>query len=500
MFVVVQFPIADARRFDDRAGRLLRKPEWPRPDVGIQPVFVRGFGKVVRRRQTVAPDDWCDEQHFAFARNALRLPGLPSWDSEATLESDWAAKCLFRRFFHDGVCVARVEIGFRLWSRRWGTDGVPDADQLVKNVLSLRSAVRNRGTRKKDVDLVLQGKALARLFEENSRQHSSQSGPRLVAAGQPFVVADMSEDMQDLPAGAHIIDERARRARRMLTHYSLTATPYGNVSTCYISRIGANQSLRRSIRLCALRLHAEEEALDHVLRWANDGGLAFDYGTPQGELLEDYVNRATNIVACPNKYGIEAAEMRKAEAAAIRTFVSARATRQQDKRSVRMMGLAGMRIQIQRKAETFLALRAAREGADVVIVQKGGHVSQQKQVITNSIINSPVVMAEKIDKSWSTFATQHEDEEDELTKHLAELSGQVKKLVANLYGRDQAAAQEATELFEGLTQEVSRAEPRAAMLRRIVQGLKEVATQVAEIAGPLAITTTAVLKALGVAG
>ena len=75
MFVAVQFPIADARSFDNDPLSYLPRPNWKVPQVGMVSDYVWGFGRVVCRAAEVDPA-WSDEAHYVLAASALRLPEI----------------------------------------------------------------------------------------------------------------------------------------------------------------------------------------------------------------------------------------------------------------------------------------------------------------------------------------------------------------------------------------------------------------------------------------
>ena len=69
MFLLIQFPVVDARRFIDKAG-LVRLPSWPDPHPPRE--FVRHVG-VIRTRKLGGIADWVCENRYCDAQRALHF-------------------------------------------------------------------------------------------------------------------------------------------------------------------------------------------------------------------------------------------------------------------------------------------------------------------------------------------------------------------------------------------------------------------------------------------
>ena len=107
-----------------------------------------------------------------------------------------------------------------------------------------------------------------------TRQHRNHSeAPALVAAGNPVVLVDNTNDARVvLPRGLE--DASTATSERITLGFALTRLGGTGVPTWYLGpNAGANADwdMRRKLRICLLRLHAEEEVLDRVVSWI-DGG------------------------------------------------------------------------------------------------------------------------------------------------------------------------------------------------------------------------------------
>src|SRR5712692_6479107 len=110
MFLVLQFPFSDARRFVSTETNRLLVPRWPLANAGSE--FVRSSGQV-RRRWRGGVEDWSGEELYCVANRALRFdPPLSRQRLDTTVVS-LKPVCIFRRFFSDGRAVSRLEVAFR---------------------------------------------------------------------------------------------------------------------------------------------------------------------------------------------------------------------------------------------------------------------------------------------------------------------------------------------------------------------------------------------------
>src|SRR5690348_6650388 len=141
MFVVVQFPFVDLRRFLTARTNQVPLPSWPLAEPGRD--FVRCFGGVVRRRLG-GLDDWAGEEVYAGAEKAIRF--LPPLGSQriGPPRQQRSPVSLFRRVFITGGPACRIELGLRPrssrepWAlKRWETP------HLIESILSLHVAVAN---------------------------------------------------------------------------------------------------------------------------------------------------------------------------------------------------------------------------------------------------------------------------------------------------------------------------------------------------------------------
>lgn len=282
MLLVLQFPICDGRPFTSEAARLA-VPHWLDPLPGE---FVRAFGPILRRRRA-GPDDGIDELYYASARQALKLADLGPRDDHRSLA------CAFRRLQSDGGALARIEVGFRP-SRTTPAAAAGRVDSAVARLLDLPVRVPALNASPTAVALHAAGPSLARLFARATTRTSQPVAQHLVRAMAPALLVEYDDhEAAALPGDAEVLDPaltggvplayvRREHGDQALVVWLLGPSPSGDAAT-------------RAVRVALLRVHAEQQALRHVVTLLLDGTITFSRGTPHGERLEAYLNRAASM-------------------------------------------------------------------------------------------------------------------------------------------------------------------------------------------------------------
>ena len=484
MFVVIQFPVVDGRAFGSRSG-VVDRPDWGAPRISSLVAhrdFVRGFGRLAYRRQETSAA-WVDEDVFAYARRALKLPTLQRRHFSGERGSRWRVSCRFRRLFCDGEATVRLEVGFAVDPE--GAPGRIRSDDVVRQLLALPAVVPGAWPGDQAKDLVLLGPYLARRYAQASTRHGSDVAAGLVAAGDPIVVVDASSWETKAPKGA--VDASRALPRRQHLHLATTRTPHGGIETWYLT--DAHRDTGRNVRLAILRQHAQEETLDRILRWVATGAIAYTPQSADGDHLERYVNDATKVVNRETYRGVDCGALRDALDAATSTRRHAIEVRRRER-------LEGMRRQVREKAERFLAEREARRPT-YNVSGKVVHVGDQN---FSGNFYGPVagtVYAEKMEGSFNAFAAQQPD--GDLHDRVAELHELVAQLVGQLQATSPEQAEEVADTVASFTEETCKVKPNKVTLRSLGNGIIEVAKTVAEVATPVATAVTAVLKIFGIA-
>lgn len=292
MFVVCQFPVSDARAFLPQDTRL-PAPHWREPRPGE---FVRGFGPISDRRSS-AFTGYSDEECFASAHQAIKIPNLAKG---AVAHGRVGAVCAFRRLYCDdgddpnGRPLARVEVGLRVATA--GSLRANEIDELITSALDLPVRVRSLEAESEwtPVALSAAGSPLSRLLATATTKAGHTPSNLVTAEAPALLLQYRGFEVEALPADARVIDSTltggvplafVRREHR------------GQPIAIWLLRArSTNSPAERNLRVALLRVHAEYQALRRVLIALADGAVTLTPGTPEGERLEQYLNRATTML------------------------------------------------------------------------------------------------------------------------------------------------------------------------------------------------------------
>jgi hypothetical protein len=512
MLLVLQFPIADVRPFSPGPATRLELPDWPAPAADFNPQFVRHFGRACRRRRG-GDAAWIDERIFCRANNALKLPGLTG----AVLGGGARGRrsplrvvgldrrsrtvhpvCAFRRLLCDGAAVVRVEIGIANSRNAEPVRGLTDAElvSVIHDFLELPTAVRSPNGGTTAAPLIEQGSRLSRLYEVSStRSGAGVNGDArgLVSGATPVAVVEVgASEVAKLPSSAVEIKPADVHGARVA--FMWMTTPRGTVPTWLLSAGDSPPERFRSLRLCLLRLHAEREVLDVTLRQLRRGRVHFDAQSPEGDHLQQYLNRATNIVQRRQFSGVSQSAILAAADAAEDVL------RPQDREDLNER-LVNARNQVVRKVKEYEETRAYVRNVQSVTIVKGDLVEHNEIVVTGTVIGNVTnkIAAEKIEGSFNVVANSNAS--NEMKEALTLLADEVKQLVYQMEqeGKADTEVAEVAGALETFTKLAVEQPGLKDVLAATGKAIVERARAVAERVGPIANAVGAVLKIVGVA-
>lgn len=507
VLAVIQFPIADIRNFLSKevSGRL-SVPSWP-PRTALYPQFVRSFGPAVERRRGV-DFAWVDEAAYCRANRAIRFLN-PRF-----------IKCAFRRLLCDGEAVSRVEVGlsdgidtskyYTTQDNCWdyesdSTYSANDAPLMFLRDIAELSTLVPTGWRKitnkeigKPSPLICQGRSLAELYyhatsqtlKSDVQQGGERPWVRVVAPGSPVVVVECSKNwVERLPSTFGQIPESATGGAKVA--FGKVNLGFGIVDTWILGFDRFNfetKSKMRNLRICLLRLHAEQQVLSVVLDRLGTDGLNYQAGSESGDRIESYLNRATRLIDRTSWGGIQQSQI-------LATFDAIEATEKYSSHRISLeQRLNGMRLQVRRKIERF-EKRAER----TINVFDGATYIEEQQMTQNKIINvgsgatinAPIVVADTIQDSFNTLAEGKINEDvkklmDKLLRDIAEAA----KTAPDMESKDLA------ESVAVLAKEVVRETPRRKWYELSIEGLKEAAEAIGEVGKPILETAGKLLPLL----
>lgn len=518
MLLVVQFPIADSRPFVPGFTARLDLPDWPTPTADFNPQFVRYFGPACRRRR--GPDAaWIDERVFCRANRALKFPALtgarlgggaaqPRLRLRRPGRSDpvvWPV-CAFRRLLCDGAAVVRVEVGLAHSAAAKPVRGLAPAElfSVIHDFLALPTIVLAQSGEAGPAPLVEQGPQLGRLYERASTKAngtvttahaavtSAQSG--LVASATPVAVIECeSDEVAKLPAAVRVVDPSDVHGAMLA--FTWTKTPRGPVPTWLLGAGEAAPNQLRSLRLCLLRLHAEREVLDVTLRQIRRGRLHFEAQSVEGDRLEQYLNRATNIVQRRQFSGVSQSAILAAADAAEDVL------RAEDRDDLSDQ-LTNARAQIVRKLKVYEQTRTYVRNVETLNIVGGDLVEHNEIVITGSTVIGNVtnkIAAQKIEGSFNVVANSNAA--PELKEALNLLADEVKQLAQQMEqeGKPDEEVKEVAGALEIFTKLAVEQPGLKEVIAATGKALVDRARAVAERAAPIASAVGTVLKILGIA-
>lgn len=474
MFGVVQFPIADFRRLGG-LGEIPWSPTWP-PRVAVPRQFVRHFG-VASPRYRGVDRAWADESSFCKANRALRLPELPH-----------VVRCAFRRLLSDGEAVARVEVGLGFETDALVASGKlapkPAMDKVLGFLLQLPAQVRPG---KAGSDLIRQGRALANLYLLGTSGTSvrpsdlARSMNSLAGIGAPMAILETSALTTELPPGYHLID--AGLPSSLALAFGRHETAWGSVDA-WILLGNEPQDLVRGLRICLLRLHAEQQVLAGVLQRCSTDQIRYEAGTPAGDRLEAYFNRATRVIEREQWGAIPQSRILAAFDAIERNEAS-------EAGRIQLAGkLEAVRRQVRVKVERF----EQRSSRVINVFDGGTNVENQTNetysaTVTGNVTGN-VVAGKNIQGSFNTLPPADRRELEDLLQQLQLAVDQAK---AGSKGKESVKLAQQAELLQN---ELKKDKPQREWYEVSLDGLKEAALAVGELGAPIVQVTQKLLPLL----
>ncbi len=494
MLVVFQFPIADVRPFDGDADLRMPLPDWPNPETDIRPQFVHHFGRAVERRRSADPA-WPDEIKFCLARRAIRFADLARYHVGLPSSRMWP-KGSFRRLFCDkrGVLV-RVEVGL-IHDRRVSKLVGLDAHRLLtilKELCELPTLVPQVGRAESKNKLLRQGTALAKLyaFATLSRSASQKAlrAETLVEAGSPLILVELDRGEAGFPLIPEgFVGVPVQKAFGANLAFGRLRTSIGVVGTWILQRGTEKVDQHRSLRLCLMRLHAEQETLDLILKQIQRKQLL---NPPKPEIidkLDDYFNETTRIV---NRVGWGPVD----QSAILAALDAAEQVTPSLTRRNFVDRYSGARRQIWKKVEEYQARRGATRLVPVVNVNKGGLFVDKNVTInqsgTGNIANVAEFMSEVTNHVTNNLERSSSGED--VKQLVKQLSDQITAISSKV---DPKQTQRMGTDLQTLSSEMAQPEPRRAWYELSLKGLKEAAQAVGDIAKPVIDTVSKLMTLL----
>ncbi len=311
MFLGVQIPLSDARRFLSSDTRRLPKPVWLNPKHNRE--FIRGFGAMRPRlrggiRGLDFEANYCDAAHPV--RFALPLASQPL----KTTMTAAVPVCVFRRFLSDGKNVARFEMGFRNKNKLRDLRG-HDCVLLIEALLRLNVAVQKANAKTKRIELGQCGPELANYYARSTTEHAEAPPiqPWWVSSGRPLIV------MEFTPAEVRQTSRSAFEVRRFaqdrFTLYRDHFVYQEDLVSVWLMEFDDQESINstaaRDLRICLSRLHAERECLKEILSLVAQPNCRSSMALADAAFRE-YLTHAVGLLVRRQYYGFEQSDILEA--------------------------------------------------------------------------------------------------------------------------------------------------------------------------------------------
>ena len=482
MLVTIQFPIADARPFGPHPDLRLSLPDWPEPETSINPQFVHYFGKAAERIKDV-DEAWPDEIRFIQATRGIRFDHLEQHGIELAGRR-FQPRCAFRRLFCDGRAVVRAEIGIANNPNPGSLYNLSLEDVLAvaRGISEIPTKVHSIGGEQKLRPIISQGKYLARLYAHasmNRKIPDVSSGYKLVETGDPVLLIELQPSEINLDGavknvdGITVIDRKYVNGANAV--FCRLKTRAGIISTWIIQRGSASVGQLRSLRLCLIRLHAEREVLDLILKQIHRRRLLNPPTEEAADLLDEYFNERTKVVNRKKWDGIYQSEMIAAfdaTSAIVRPAIQAQLIKRYE----------GGRLQVWKKIKAFQEERRATRSVKVVNIEEGG-IMVDKQVNvsgTGNVVNVAEYMSNVTNTVNNNLAESNADQE--VKKLIDDLAGEIERIADKI---DPVQLKKMGKNIEALSNEVASEEPEQRWYEVSIEGLKDAAQAVGAIADPV---------------
>ncbi|HZH25673.1 MAG TPA: hypothetical protein VEY95_00665 [Azospirillaceae bacterium] len=293
MLLQFTFPIADMRGFLPEGTARLAFPSWPdaRPDEE----FVRLFGHI-RKRRRGGIAGWIGEATVCNASRAFSF--TPPSDGTAR-----QFRVAYRRLYSDGLAVTKLDVGVCpiFAGRQFHLD--TDLEDLTSELLHSKVCIKQDKDQNSGVALAGLGRGLVPKYvcATTASRADVQFAKGAVRACPPVAVVEWRGELESAPgddapfcliSGFNRVSTGDRSPCKLYFHHVAVAGE-GEVPVWFIIYKPGEFAKARALRVYISRLHAEHHVLRRILQSITKGILAPRPGTPESDLLQEYINKAT---------------------------------------------------------------------------------------------------------------------------------------------------------------------------------------------------------------
>lgn len=488
MFVVLQFPFADVRRFVADTTYPLKQPEWGTSLVPGKH-FVRSFGSITRRPRG-AKNNFRSAHISACARGTLQFP-------EFNNESDFVPA--FQNLACDGIGKATFEIGFRSKLKPSSTD----FRLLLKAPVKLKSRIGESAA----TALIRVGKPLSsRIIDattDRARTNSVQKNKRdqfkpedwWMKPCRPLLVIDY-EMSGELKASKYFVpvSNPILAAHGISLAHAWIKCENTEIRTWLLGRSTKTDfDLLQRLRSNLCSIHSDIEVLNEILRLHLRECLPLEADTKNSQLLLQYIGRIASVLRRKTRDGVTQSDILTV-ACDIDRWVT------EDDREQLLSTLdrvEGMRPNSQRNIRAVVSQQQSERQPCIIagtVLIKEVNVTNQSANISgdNNVLNQ--VAHSTVTDSLNNVRSS--PSANEVKPKLEELHVEVEKILPKL---PQDTQTEVANDLQAFTNEALKKKPRKEWYELSSKGLVEAAKSVGEVADPIVKVVKTILELIAIA-
>ncbi|HEV8259360.1 MAG TPA: hypothetical protein VGQ19_01215 [Burkholderiales bacterium] len=334
---------------------------------------------------------------------------------------------------------------------------------------------------------------MARLYAHGSLGRSAAAksvrAESLVEAGNPLLVVELETNEAPFPLILDGFDKVSREDALGANAVFGRLRVRGRVVPVWILQRGdATREQLRSLRLCLVRLHAEQEALDIVLKQIQRKRLLHPAEEEAVDVLEDYFNLKTRLINRAEWNGVR-------QSAILAAFDAAENVTPPASRQNLIDRYSGARRQIWKKVEEYQNRRAAVRVVSVTNIDAGG-ISVDKSVTINQTGTGNVANVAEFMSDVVNYVNNNVDQSsssEEVKSLMKQLANEINAIATKV---DPKQTQRMGNDLKTLSAEIAQPEPRRAWYELSLKGLREAAEALGEIAAPVVSTVTKLMPLL----
>jgi hypothetical protein len=265
-------------------------------------------------------------------------------------------------------------------------------------------------------------------------------------------------------------------------------TRVGVVGLWILQKGDATEEQARRLRICLMRLHAEQEVLDLVLKQLARKRLLTSADPDAATDLNNYFDKSTRLINRSTWGGVP-------QSAILSAWDSAEQVTPPSSRANLTERFDGARKQVWAKIEDYQARRAAVRVTPTINLNGGNLVLDKSINLNQSGTGNIANIAEFMSNVTNNVNNNLEKSQtsEDVKALIKQLTDQIKDISSRA---DPKTTQRMASDLQTLSSEVAQPEPRRAWYELSLKGLKEAAEAVGSIATPIVATVTKLMPLL----